>query len=134
MRTVVIPSAGTGSRLGELTRNYNKAMCTLGPKPVISYIIEHFNKEDEIIILLGYKGDYLKQVVKALYPDWNISFVDVDKFEGEGSGLGYSLSCAITKLQKPFIFWPNDTLVDNDFSEMPDCNWIMVGDANKACL
>lgn len=133
MRTVVIPSAGTGSRLGELTRNYNKAMCTLGPKPVISYIIEHFNKEDEIIILLGYKGDYLKQVVKALYPDWNISFVDVDKFEGEGSGLGYSLSCAITKLQKPFIFWPNDTLVENDFSEMPDCNWIMVGDANKDC-
>ena len=33
-RTVVIPAAGTGSRLGEYTQNYNKAMCTLGPKPV----------------------------------------------------------------------------------------------------
>lgn len=31
MRTVVIPSAGTGSRLGDFTKNYNKAMCTLGP-------------------------------------------------------------------------------------------------------
>lgn len=128
MKTVVIPSAGTGSRLGELTKNYNKAMCTLGPKPVISYIIEHFTKKDEIIILLGYKGDYLKQVVEACYPDWNIKFVNVDIYEGEGSGLGYSLSKAIKKLQKPFIFWPNDTLVDNDFSEMPtDTNWVLVG-------
>ena len=62
-KTVVIPAAGTGSRLGEYTQNYNKAMCTLGPKPVISYIIEKFDDNDELIILLGYKGDLLKQVI-----------------------------------------------------------------------
>ena len=128
MRTVVIPCAGTGSRLGELTQNYNKAMLTLGPKPVISYIIEHFNKKDEIIILLGYKGDYLKQVIQAIYPDWNITFREVDKFEGPGSGLGYSLSRAEDLLQKPFIFWPNDTLVNNNFDHLPEnCNWVMAG-------
>ena len=128
MRTVVIPCAGTGSRLGELTKNYNKAMCTLGPKPVISYIIEHFTEDDEIIVLLGYKGDYLKQVIQACYPDWNIIFREVDKFEGPGSGLGYSLSRAEDLLQKPFIFWPNDTIVDNDFGGLPyTCNWVMTG-------
>lgn len=132
MKTVVIPSAGIGSRLGDFTKNYNKAMITLGPKPIISYIIEHFTKDDEIIILLGYKGDYLKQVVKAIYPDWNITFREVDKFEGEGSGLGYSLSKAKDLLQKPFIFWPNDTLVDNDFSRLSyKCNWVMAGPAGK---
>ena len=41
-KTVVIPAAGLGSRLDVFTKNYNKAMCTLGPKPVISYIIEKF--------------------------------------------------------------------------------------------
>lgn len=128
MRTVVIPSAGTGSRLGDFTKNYNKAMCTLGPKPVISYIIEKFTKEDEIIILLGYKGDLLRQVVKACYPDWNIKFVEVDIYEGPRSGLGYSLSRAYDLLQKPFIFWPNDTLLDNDINDMLyDSNWIIVG-------
>lgn len=128
MKTVVIPSAGTGSRLGDFTKNYNKAMCTLGPKPVISYIIEHFTKEDEIIILLGYKGDLLRQVVKACYPDWNIKFVEVDIYEGPRSGLGYSLSKAYDYLQKPFIFWPNDTLLENDINDMLyDNNWIIVG-------
>ena len=71
-KTVVIPAAGLGSRLDEFTKNYNKAMCTLGPKPVISYIIEKFTKDDNIIILLGYKGDLLKQVLKIAYPDWKI--------------------------------------------------------------
>lgn len=132
MKTVVIPCAGTGSRLGELTRNYNKAMITLGPKPVISYIIEHFTKEDEIIILLGYKGNFLRQVIKALYPDWNIKFREVDKFDGPGSGLGYSLSMAMDLLQKPFIFWPNDTLVDNDFNTLPYIgNWVMTGKRDR---
>ena len=128
MKTVVIPSAGTGSRLGDFTKNYNKAMCTLGPKPVISYIIEKFTKEDEIIILLGYKGDLLRQVIKACYPDWNIRFVEVDIYEGPRSGLGYSLSRAYDLLQKPFIFWPNDTLLENDINDMLyDNNWIIVG-------
>ena len=116
-KTVVIPAAGLGSRLDEFTKNYNKAMCTLGPKPVISYIIEKFTKEDEIIVLLGYKGDLLKQVIKIAYPDWNIKFVNVDKFEGEGSGLGYSLSCAKDLLQKPFLFWSNDSVIDDDVNK-----------------
>lgn len=113
-KTIVIPAAGVGSRLNEFTKNYNKAMCTLGPKPVISYIIEKFTKDDEIIILLGYKGDLLKQVVQACYQDWNIRFVNVDCYEGPGSGLGYSLSCAKELLQKPFIFWSNDSLIDEN--------------------
>lgn len=116
-KTVVIPAAGLGSRLDEFTKNYNKAMCTLGPKPVISYIIEKFTKEDEIIILLGYKGDLLKQVVQICYPDWNIQFVNVDCFEGPGSGLGYSLSCAKELLQKPFMFWSNDSIIDEDIDD-----------------
>lgn len=134
-RTIVIPAAGTGSRLKEHTQNFNKAMCTLGPKPIISYIIEKFSRNDTIIILLGYKGDLLKQVIKACYPDWDIKFVEVDNFEGPGSGLGYSLSRAKDLLQKPFIFWSNDTVIDenpNDFNY--DHNWMMLSkfDAEKA--
>jgi NDP-sugar pyrophosphorylase family protein len=125
-KTVVIPAAGLGSRLDEFTKNYNKAMCTLGPKPVISYIIEKFTKDDEIIILLGYKGDLLKQVVEACYPDWNIKFVLVDCFQGPGSGLGYSLSCAKALLQKPFMFWSNDSIIDEDIDQFDFSHNFMV--------
>ena len=128
-KTVVIPAAGTGSRLGEYTQNYNKAMCTLGPKPVISYIIEKFDDNDELIILLGYKGDLLKQVINMCYPNKNIKFVNVDKYEGEGSGLGYSLLCARDLLQKPFIFWSNDTVITDDISSFDyNENWILMAE------
>lgn len=131
-RTVVIPAAGLGSRLGSFTKNYSKAMCTLGRMPVISYIINKFTNQDEIIILLGYKGDLLKQVVEACHPDKNIKFVNVDIYEGPGSGLGYSLSCAYDLLQRPFLFWSCDTvLYDTDINKFPmDRNWSLVSDIN----
>lgn len=141
-RTLVMPCAGLGSRLGEFTKNYSKAMCTLGVRPIFSYILGRWwNPDDEIIILLGYKGDLLKQAIQAYYPGWNIKFVNVDKYEGEGSGLGYSLSCASDLLQKPFWFWSCDTVLydENAFpasqgllqvNRLPDCqeNTIFVSD------
>jgi len=131
-KTLVIAAAGTGSRLAKYTQYYNKGMCTLGPKPVISYIIEKFTKEDEIIVLLGYKGDLLKQVVKICYPDWDIKFVEVDKYEGPGSGPGYSLLCARDVLNKPFIYWSNDTLIDDDMNSFDySFNWVMTSDFQK---
>ncbi len=133
-KTVVIPAAGLGSRLGEFTKNYSKAMCTLGKKPIISYIIEKFDDMDEIIVLLGYKGDYLRQVITACHPNKNITFVNVDKFEGPGSGLGYSLYCAKDFLQKPFIFWSCDTIIESlDLSTLDySTNWMIGGNADNA--
>ena len=61
-KTVIIPAAGTGSRLGEYTQNYNKAMCTLGPKPVISYIIEKFDDN----VLKYMKNLLYRQLVHVL--------------------------------------------------------------------
>jgi choline kinase len=130
MKTVVIPAAGLGSRLSAFTKNYSKAMCTLGEKPVISHIIDKFADDDEIIVLLGYKGDLLRQVVEACHPNKNITFVEVDNFDGPGSGLGYSLHCAYDLLQKPFIFWSCDTVLPsfdvNDISY--GNNWVVCAD------
>lgn len=133
-KTVVIPAAGLGSRLGDFTKNYSKAMCTLGKKPIISYIIEKFEDTDEIIILLGYKGDLLKQVVQSCYPEKNIRFVEVDNYDGEGSGLGYSLYCAYKYLQKPFIFWSCDTVSESfDVNNVTyDTDWMVGANADDA--
>lgn len=111
---VVIPSAGIGARVGPYSKFMNKALISVGDKPAISRVIEKFNKKIPIIILIGYKGDMVKEVVSQLYPERKISFIEVNKYQGEGSGLGYSLLKAKKILQCPFIFIPNDTVIGSD--------------------
>jgi choline kinase len=114
MYKLVIPSAGIGSRIGPYTKFMNKALVSIGNIPTITRIIKNFPDAQEIIILLGYKGDYVRQVVSAFFPNLNIRFIDVDNFNGPGSGLGYTLSKAKEHLQCPFIFTSNDTVIVND--------------------
>jgi dTDP-glucose pyrophosphorylase len=85
--------------------------------------MDKFPREVEIVIALGYKGDLLKQFLLCAYPDRTLTFVDVDKFEGEGSGLGYTILQCKKFLQCPFVFCANDTIILEDVPE-PTENWI----------
>jgi len=120
---VLITSAGIGSRLGDLSKNINKSLLTIYTKPVISYIIEKFPKNIEIIIAVGYKSNLVKDYIRLAYSDRTIRFVDVDPFEGPGSGLGLSVLKCEQYLQCPFIFITNDTIILEEVPK-PDYNWI----------
>jgi NDP-sugar pyrophosphorylase family protein/quercetin dioxygenase-like cupin family protein len=122
---ILILAAGTGSRLGNLTKNINKAMLPIDNKAIISYIIDKFPKEYEFIICLGYKGEELKQYCQLAYPEYNFTFVTIDKYEGEDSGPGYSSLQCKQYLQRPFYFIVADCIID---SKMPhlDGNWLGV--------
>jgi len=120
---VLLTSAGIGSRLGDLSKNINKSLLTIYTKPVISYIIEKFPKNIEIVIAVGYKSNLVKDFIRLAYPDRTIRFVDVDIFEGPGSGLGYTILKCEQYLQCPFIFVTNDTIVLEEIPK-PDYNWI----------
>ncbi len=111
---IVIPSAGLGSRIDTVTKYINKGLVTLGDKPAICRVIEQFPDNKEIVILTGYKSESLIEVVKQFYPNRKIQFISVDKYKGEGSGLGYSLLKARKVLNEPFIFISNDTLVGDE--------------------
>jgi choline kinase/mannose-6-phosphate isomerase-like protein (cupin superfamily) len=122
---VLILSAGLGSRLGGLTKNINKAMLPINNKAIISYIIDKFPSEYEFIVTLGYKGNELKQYCELAYPNHKFTFVEIDKYEGEGSGPGYSSLQCKQYLQRPFYFVTADCIID---SKMPhlDGNWLGV--------
>jgi len=111
---VFIPSAGIGSRLGPHTKLRNKALITLGDLPVIVRIIKKFPQDVEFVIALGYRGTQIQQAVEALCPNYKIEFVNISKFEGEGASLGLTIAECKQYLQTPFIFIPNDTIVDID--------------------
>ena len=114
---VLIASAGIGSRVENYSKNFNKAMISVGRKPAICYIIDKIPKDVEIVVTVGYKKEYLIQFLSLVYSDRKIKFVDVDKFAGEGSGLGYSILKAKDELQCPFMFIANDCITDEEFAE-----------------
>ncbi len=89
---VLIPSAGLGTRLGEISKNLNKALVSIDNKPTISHVIEKFPEEVEIVVALGHKGDLVKDYLKMAHDNRKITFVEVDNYRGTGSGLGYSIS------------------------------------------
>ena len=113
---VIIPSAGIGSRLDLHTKHFNKSMIQLGDTPVISKIIDSYPKNAKFIVILGYKGFHIKEYLKLIYPKRNIKIVEVDLFDGPGSGLSYSLSKSLKLIKEPFFFHANDTIfTDKNF-------------------
>ena len=119
----LITTSGVGSRLGDLTKYTNKCLVRVGKKPAISYIVEAYPKEVELVVTVGYFGEQVKDFLTLAYPERKITFVEVDKYEGEGSSLGYSMLKAKNELQCPFIFHAADTIITEEINE-PTENWL----------
>jgi len=127
---VVIPTAGTGSRLGGITKYLNKSLISIGNKPTLSRIIEMFPENTEFVIPVGYKGKLIKEFISLAYSNRKIQFIDILLYEGEGSGLGLTLKKCSEYLQCPFIFCSCDTLVNEPIPE-PSINWMGYDERDK---
>ena len=120
---VCIPTAGTGSRLGSLTKFVNKSLVSIANRPTLSHLIEQFPEDTEFVIALGHKGHLVREFLELAYPQRLIFFAEVAPFEGPGSGLGLSLLACKPYLQQPFIFISCDTLVRESIPA-PFENWM----------
>lgn len=119
---VLITTSGTGSRLSSLTKTTNKALVVVNNRPVLSYILDRYSSEIPLVITLGYLKEQIVDFISKNYPDRNVEYVEVDKFEGPGTSCGYSILKAKNSLQSPFIFHACDTIVFEDIPT-PDHNW-----------
>jgi len=108
---VCIPTAGTGSRLGDLTKFINKSLVGIANRPILSHLIEQFPSDAEFVVALGHKGQLVRDFVTLAYPERRFFFAEVYPYEGPGSGLGLSLLACQEHLQQPFVFISCDTLV-----------------------
>ena len=115
---VLITTSGTGSRLSSLTKYKNKSLIRVGEMPALSHIIKMYPDNTEFVVTLGYLGHLVRQYIQIAHSDKNVTFVDVDKYQGPGSSLLYSIFCAKNHLDKsPFIFHACDTIAKiSDFS------------------
>lgn len=123
---VLIPTAGTGSRLLQATRHLNKSLVSVGNRPAISHLIEQFAIDAEFVIALGHKGKLVREFLTLAYPDRIFQFVEVEPFEGPGSGLGLTVLKCANLLREPFIFSSCDTLTRSHIPQ-PDHNWMAYG-------
>ena len=126
-------AAGKGTRNNDI-KGLHKALLPLENKPVISHIIENFDKNIEIVIAVGYKSEQIKSYLDKVHSDRKITYVNIENYEGPGSGPGYSLLMCEKELQCSFIFTSIDTILadtqEKDIFNFIGENWIGVADVD----
>tara|TARA_A100001011_G_C14279833_1_gene831068 strand:+ start:963 stop:1622 length:660 start_codon:yes stop_codon:yes gene_type:complete len=87
-RTIIINSAGIGSRLG---MNTPKTLLNFKGKPVIYWILKALKKEKNIRIVIGYKGNEIIRYVSKLRKD--ITYVNNKNYFKTGTSSSFLLGC-----------------------------------------
>jgi NDP-sugar pyrophosphorylase family protein len=107
--TVIIPTAGTGSRMGSLVDRTHKCLLPYLSKPIIAHIIDAFPGDSRFVIPVGHMYWSVESILKAMYPDRNIEFVGIDNYKEEGSGTAYTLLKCQELVSGPFWYVACDT-------------------------
>lgn len=128
---VCILTAGQGSRMGVLSAVINKCLLPYKGKAIISHIISAFPEGTPFVIALGYQALQVREYLTMAHPEVEIRFVEVDAFEGPGTGPGYSLLCCRPFLEQPFYFVSCDTLFEANLQKAPTSNWLGVSNVVK---
>lgn len=86
---VIILAGGFGTRLGKKTEKIPKPMVKIGDKPIIWHLMKSYASYgyDEFVILLGYKGDIIKNYFKDIDEDWQVELVDTGLYTKKGGRL-----------------------------------------------
>jgi glucose-1-phosphate thymidylyltransferase len=110
----VIPLAGKGTRLRPHTYLTPKPLLRVGGRPVMSYILDDLSEigVTEIVFVIGYLGEVVKEFMAREYPDIKPEYVVQEVQDGTAGAV---------KLAEPFVedemlILFVDTLFDADLS------------------
>jgi len=111
-KNMIIPAAGLGSRLEDLTKNIPKTMVKVNGKTILEHqlaTIKSFNEITDLHIILGYKGDVLKKYINQLDLPVNIHFYNNKLYDV--TGCSYSLQLALKEIDDDIIYHNSDLVV-----------------------
>ncbi len=111
----IILAAGIGSRIKPLTDNCPKSLLKVGDNTILEMMISHIQDcgINEIIFVVGYLKEQIKDYVKTKFPDLNASFVTNDKYAETNTG--YSLMLVKDFIQDSgFIKFDADVVFDKE--------------------
>ena len=110
--TVLILAAGYGRRMGPFSRMMNKGLVPFNNKPLISHIIEKFDKTTKFVIACGHLGQQIKDYVSTVHSDKNIIFVDIPDYSEVNTGPATTIQHCEEHLKDGFLWLACDTLFD----------------------
>jgi glucose-1-phosphate thymidylyltransferase len=122
----IIPVAGAGTKLRPHTYTQPKALIPLAGKTVLSIIIDQVKEAgiDEVIFIVGYLGDKIKDYVEQKHPELRAHFV----YQSERLGLGHAVRMAksIVKNDEVFVIL-GDTICEYDVKAVIESPSSMLG-------
>ena len=110
----IILAAGMGRRLGELTTQHTKSMVPVNGTPLIDRMLRQLASHQlkRVIIVIGYKGEELRQHIGNRFPELNIQYVENPVYETTNNI--YSLALAANQLQEDdTLLIESDLIVDD---------------------
>ena len=123
---ILIPLAGLGNRLKPFTLTKAKAMVEVAGKPVLGHILDSLSKYnkikiDEVIFIIGYKGEQIKEYVEAKEYNFKSIFIEQKELMGQA----HAVKMAEKYINSDILIWFVDTISDanlNDLSLIKDNN------------
>lgn len=116
--TVILPLAGFGTRLRPMTWSIPKPLLQCAGKTVLDWIFNSLSllTVDKIVMIVGYKGDVIKEWVEEEYPGIPFEWV----YQEEMEGLGHALWSAGKKadIKGETLIYLGDTVFDMDWSRI----------------
>ena len=103
----VILAAGKSTRTYPLTLTKPKPLLKVSNKTILEYNLEALkNIVDEIILVIGYKKNMLKDFILKNYPELKIKFVE----QQEQLGTGHAVSILKNQIKNKFILLMGDNI------------------------
>lgn len=118
---VVIMAGGKGTRLKPYTNVLPKPLIPINDKTITEHILEQFREYDcnDFYMIVNYKKNLIKAYFQESLLDYNMKFVDEERFMGTGGGL----KLLSDKIGSTFILTNCDILVNADYKKILDCHW-----------
>ena len=131
MLTVLILAAGYGRRMGPFSRMVNKGLIPYDNKPLISHIMEKFDRGTKFVVACGHMGQQVKDYVGAVHTDKQVVYVDIPDYAEGSTGPATTIQLCAEHINGAFIWLSCDTLFDFDYKNKLDHNWIGVHPVNN---
>lgn len=113
---IIIPAAGIGTRLRPHTHTTPKSLLNVAGKPILGHILDQAARLDmsEIILVIGFFGDRIKQYVSENY-SFRVRFVEQEELKG----LGYAIHLTSKYFDnEPVMIILGDTIYNADLSSV----------------
>jgi glucose-1-phosphate thymidylyltransferase len=117
---IVIPMAGKGKRLLPLTLHKPKGLVRLADKRVLDHVLNIFQELENIytleyIFIIGYLGDQIREYIKYMHPDKNVSYYVQEQLIGQS----HAVHLAKDAISGPILLTYCDAINEIDLSFLP---------------